>query len=131
LSTSKSTRGQGLIIKKYENIAAFTQEENDNLKKQNEYLFSKLKKMKEKEKKFAKIAEKAIKYKTLYEEALHELDLLKSECQAYKTKAEEMKKIALLDVNKLESKLKPFIKSMDELDTANSEELPRGKPNHN
>jgi hypothetical protein len=57
--------------------------------------------MKEKEKKYAKIAEKAKKYKSLYEEALEELELLKSECQAYKAKAEEMKKIALLDVTKL------------------------------
>jgi hypothetical protein len=81
--------------------------------------------MKEKEKKFAKIAEKAQKYRNLYEEAVEELEVLKAECQAYKAKAEEMKRIAMLDVNKLESKLLPFMKNMDEPDTANSEEIPR------
>jgi hypothetical protein len=33
---------------------------------------------------------------------------------AYKAKAEEMKKIALLDVGKLEHKLLPFMKTMNE-----------------
>lgn len=62
-------------INKYENIANITQEENNNLKQQNEYLLSKLKKMKEKEKKFILIADKAQKYKQLYEEAVNELEI--------------------------------------------------------
>lgn len=62
-------------INKYENIANITQEENNNLKQQNEYLLSKLKKMKEKEKKFILIADKAQKYKQLYEEAVNELGI--------------------------------------------------------
>lgn len=38
----------------------------------------------------------------------------------YKTKAEEMKKIALLDVGKLEDKILPFVKTLDETESANS-----------
>ncbi len=38
-----------------------------------------------------------------------------------------MKKIALLDVGKLENKILPFMKTMDETDSANSEAFSRGK----
>lgn len=57
--------------------------------------------MQEKEKKFRKIAEKAQKYKKLYLEATVQLEVTQEKCKAYKNKAEEMKRIALLDVGKL------------------------------
>lgn len=38
----------------------------------------------------------------------------------YKDKAEEMKKIALLDVGKLEDKIMPFVRTLDETDSATS-----------
>lgn len=72
-SNGKSRRVIDQQISKYENIANITQEENNNLKQQNEYLLSKLKKMKEKQKKFILIAEKAQKYKQLYQDALDDL----------------------------------------------------------
>ena len=88
-------------IKQYENIAELTESENTNLKNQNQYLLAKLKKMKEKEAKFAKIIEKAKKYKRLYEDTLEELEVAREEKEVYQKKAEEMKEIALIDVNRL------------------------------
>lgn len=37
-----------------------------------------------------------------------------------------MKKIALLDVGKLEDKILPFVKTLDETESANSEAVSRG-----
>lgn len=75
---------------------------------------AKLLKMSEKQKKFKKIGEKAQKYKKLYEDSLLELRLAQEECEVYKAKAEEMKRIALLDVGKLENKILPFVKTIDD-----------------
>lgn len=47
-STAKSKKQQEEAIRRYQDIANITQEQNNNLKQQNEYLLAKLKKMKEK-----------------------------------------------------------------------------------
>lgn len=44
--------------------------------------------MREKEKKFVKMAEKAQKYKRLYEEVTIELGVAQEKCKVYKKKAE-------------------------------------------
>lgn len=43
----------------------------------------------------------------------------------YKAKADEMKKIALLDVGRLEDKILPFVKTLDDTQSIESEILLR------
>lgn len=87
-STNSRVSNVSKKIDHFENIASITESENQNLKAQNQYLLEKIKKMKEKEVKFAKILQKAKKYKALYEDTLDELEVAIEERDAYKKKSE-------------------------------------------